>query len=54
LGKLGSINEAIVIIQDILEGFLFDAIGRKIPFIIGLCMSGVGLAIVPLFHHVFP
>ena len=54
MGEIGSITEVIVIFQDIFEGFLFDAIGRKIPFIVGLVMSGVGVGLVPLFHNVFP
>ena len=54
LGTVGSICECIVIVQDIILGFIFDAIGRKIPFIIGLVMTGIGLGLVPLFHKVYP
>ena len=54
LGKINSIAEIAVIIQDFYMGLIFDAFGRKVPLIIGICIISICIFCIPLFSTLIP
>lgn len=54
LGTMALWGEVISIILCPFIGLVFDTFGRKLPVIISLIMISFGIAIIPLFHDVYP
>lgn len=47
-------GEVLVIIQQGYVGVIVDTFGRKKPMMAGLLVAGVAMALVPMFHSLFP
>jgi MFS family permease len=54
LGNLTFIAELFIIPSHLLLGGLMDAVGRKWPTVIGLMVSGVCIALIPLGRSIYP
>ena len=54
MGKIASIAEACVIVEDFFLGPIFDAFGRKVPMIIGFLVLAAAIGAIPLFKSLYP
>ena len=45
---LSFVNEVVAMVTEIFLGYLQEVVGRKIPCIVGLTISGIGLIVSPL------
>ena len=54
MGEVGAYAEIFVIISELLGGLIMDTFGRKYPLLAGQFISAIFMALVPLFHEVYP
>ena len=48
------IRQVFLLIEDLAMGVIFDTIGRRIPLAIGIGLAGLCMALIPLFHNIYP
>ena len=46
---MGTIEEFLVIVLDLVNGVIFDLVGRKWPISIGMFVAGIGISAIPMF-----
>ena len=54
LGTMGTIEEFLVIVLDLVNGLIFDLVGRKLPISIGMFVAGIGISAIPMFSEIYP
>ena len=54
LGTVGTIDEAMVILLDLVIGPVFDLVGRKWPISLGMLIAGIGTSAIPMFTTIYP
>lgn len=54
VGSLGFYSEIVVILFDLVLGFIMDNFGRKLPTVIGFGMAGVSIIMIPFGKNIYP
>ena len=53
-GDCGFYAELFVVAFDMVLGVIFDTVGRKVPTVIGLIVTGIAIMLTPFFKEVYP
>ena len=54
LAQIGMIRQVLLLAEDLAMGVLFDTVGRRVPLAAGIGLGGLCVALIPLFHHIYP
>ena len=52
MGMIGTVAEAICILEGFFLGFVFDHFGRKWPIVFAFVMVGTCIVLIPVFHRI--
>ena len=52
MGMIGTVAEAICILEGFFLGFVFDHFGRKWPIVIAFVILGASVILIPVFNKI--